>query len=99
MSREMLVFAAVGLYSQATTPTLMGTRSGSRTCPKRTLVPARVTVTDDVALTSTDDSTVAKPGAEDRSVETAGQSVRLTTPVVPVVTFVAGWISAVWFVG
>src|SRR5213083_1654079 len=96
MSREMLVFAAAGLYSQATTPTLMGTRSGSRTCPKRTLVPARVTVTDDVALTSTDDSTVAKPGAEDRSVKTAGQSVRLTAPVVPCVT---SWIRPVGFVG
>src|SRR5213083_2359867 len=99
MSQEMLVFAAAGLYSQATTPTLMGTRSGSRTCPKRTLVPARVTVTDDVALTSTDDSTVAKPAAEDRSVKTAGQSVRLTTPVFPVVPCVTSWIRPVGFVG
>src|SRR5437773_11905327 len=95
MSREMLVFAAAGLYSQATTPTLMGRRSGSRTCLKRTLVPARVTVIDDVALTSTDDSTVAKPCAEDRRVKTAGQRCRLSSSVVWVVPCDTSWIRLV----
>src|SRR5712691_4630847 len=77
MSRERLVFAASGLYSQATTPEPRNAPLGFWTCPNSTRgTGARLTVTEVGPLTTTVDSTVGSKTAEVRRSKVASHNVR-----------------------